>query len=182
MKITLSIALLLAMTFTCAGAGQATAGAGWCQIYVDSGKSAIWFFYEDGRFAWLDAYVKTNKDGTVSAEESEDYGSRTGTWKMTGGKIETHEFWTHVGHGASPMHPVDEHFALIQADSLQKSRMIRLLDPLYGQQHVPGNKKLVLVRMAEVKRLQGWQIAETCAHAKEKPGDAAQDWTKFCTQ
>jgi hypothetical protein len=184
MKIALGILLFTTVILTTGAAEKTESADGvWCRVYAEPGGSEARFFYGDGRYAWLAADVIKHKNGTVSAETHEDYMSRTGTWKMNGGEVESHEFWVNDYKGRfSPLHPVDEHYVLASG-TLQKSATIRLRDPLHGLQHVTGSRKLVLInRLAELTQLQHGQIYETCNHAKEDPQDVAQEWLKFCQQ
>src|SRR5579872_7094845 len=96
MRIALSILLLAAVMLT-PGIAENTTSQGWCRVYISPDRSMLRLFYEDGRYALVVARLVKHKDGTVSVEEPEDYSDRTGTWTMSDGKIESHEFSVHTG-------------------------------------------------------------------------------------
>jgi hypothetical protein len=183
MKILSAGLLFTAVTLTFAMAEQPTAVAGWCRVYVSPDRSHLRFFFEDGRYGWMAADVKKRKDGTYSASEHEDYSDRTGTWKMNGGEIESHEYWVRTGVHLTPNPPpMNEHYSFKDAISLEASRVLHLRDPITMFHAARPSENLMFIELDKAKDFQHGLIADTCNHAKESPRDVAQEWLKFCTQ
>ncbi len=179
-RILLSILLLATVILTCAIAEQSPA-AGWCRVYLSPDRSELRFFYEDGRYGWLAADAKRRKDGTYSASEHEDYTTKTGTWKMSGGEIESHAFWVRVPI-KQPMGPVDEHYSLSSDSTLQTARVLHLRDPATMMHRSLPAENLMFIELDKVKDFQHGLISDTCDYAKKRPDNVAQAWMKFCTQ
>jgi hypothetical protein len=125
--------------------------------------------------------VKKRKGGTYSASEHEDYASRTGTWKMSGGEIESHAFWVHVPFKQS-LGPVNEHYSLSGASTLQTSRVLHLRDPRTMMHRPLPSENLMFVELDKAKDFQHGLLYDSCEHAKEIPNDVGPEWLKFCTQ
>jgi hypothetical protein len=184
MKIVSAVLLLTAVILTFAIAEQIPAATGWCRVYASPDRQELRLFYADGRYAYVIANLKKHKNGTAEAEIPEGYSDRTGSWKMTGEKLESHEFWVHTGGGIRPNPPpTDEYYSFKGASNLLTSRVLHLHNSIGFLNRNFGSEYLTLVdKLTGLKGLQNMVLADTCEHAKESPHDVAQEWMKFCTQ
>jgi hypothetical protein len=184
MRLALGILLFIAASFAGAIAAQTSEPTlVRCRVYTSPSKSQLRLFYDDGRYAWVVTHLKKYKDGTVSADEPEDYALRTGTWKMSDKGMESHEFWVHTGMKVTPpLAPVFEHYGLQNASTLQTSGILDLHDPVGFLNRIFGKQRLILVKLRDLNRLHSLVLSDTCTHAQESPQDVAQEWLKFCEQ